>query len=120
MTCESPQMIRHQGRNNRRLHTRIPMGLPVEVHLSDREAALTVELADPAVGSARFRAARGEVKVDQRASFVFFALGGHACTAEGRITRIDPTGEFIVVLDKTNADFVAFIRAIVPSLSTRA
>ncbi len=113
-------MIRHQGRDNRRLHTRIPMGLPVEAHLSGREAALTVELADLAVGSARFRAARGEVKFDQRASFVFFAAGGHACAAEGPITRIEANGEFIVVLDKTNADFVAFVRALAPSLSTRA
>lgn len=120
MTRESPEMIRSQGRDDRRRHMRILIGLPVEVHLSDRKAALTVELADLAVGGARFHAASGEVKVDQRARFVFIATGGHACVAEGPIIRIEANGGFIVVLDKTNADFVAFIKALAPALSAQA
>ena len=120
MTSESPHFDRHQGRDNRRRDARIPMGLPVEVHLSDSETALTVELMDLAVGGARFQADPGEVRLDQRASFVFFTPGGRACAAEGPIVRIETNGEFIVALQNSNTALVTFIKAIASSLLVRA
>ena len=103
---------RDQGHTNRRRHPRIPVGLPVEVHLSGREAPLTVELTDIAAGGVRFRAPSNDVKLDQRAKFMFIAEGRGACAAEGRIIRVDKNGEFIVVLDKTSPDFRAFVAAL--------
>lgn len=103
---------RDQGHINRRRHPRIAVGLPVEVHLSGREAPLTVELTDIAAGGVRFRAPSNDAKVDQRAKFMFIAEGRGACAAEGHITRIDGNGEFIVVLDKTSPDFRAFVSSL--------
>ena len=103
---------RDQGHINRRRHPRILVGLPVEVHLSGRDAPLTVELTDIAAGGVRFRAPSNDVKVDQRAKFMFIAAGRGACAAEGHITRVDKNGEFIVVLDKTSPDFRAFVSSL--------
>jgi hypothetical protein len=97
---------------NRRRHPRIPVGLPVEIHLSGRDTPLTVELTDIAAGGVRFRALSSDVKIDQRATFMFVVAGRGACAAEGRVTRVDPSGEFIVLLDKTSPDFRAFVSSL--------
>src|SRR5579862_74892 len=97
---------------NRRRHPRIPVGLPVEVHLSGRESPLTVELTDIAAGGVRLRALSSDVRIDQRANFMFVVAGRGACAAEGRVTRVDASGEFIVVLDKTSPDFRAFVSSL--------
>lgn len=103
---------RDPGHVNRRRHPRIPVGLPVEVHLAGRESPLTVELTDIAAGGVRFRAPSNGVKLDQRAKFMFIAAGRGACAAEGHITRVDKSGDFIVVLDKTSPDFRAFVSSL--------
>jgi hypothetical protein len=103
---------REQAHTNRRRHPRIPVGLPVEVHLSGRDAPLTVELTDIAAGGVRFRAPSNDVKLEQRATFMFIAEGRGACAAEGHIIRVDANGEFIVVLDKTSPDFRAFVSSL--------
>jgi PilZ domain len=97
---------------NRRRHPRIPVGLPVEVHVSGHTDAMTVELIDIAVGGVRFRTAANDVTVDQRARFMFVVAGSGACAAEGRITRINTGGEFIVELDKTSPAFRAFVSSL--------
>jgi hypothetical protein len=97
---------------NRRRHPRIPVGLPVEIHLAGRDTPLTVELTDIAAGGVRFRALSSDVKTEQRATFMFVVAGRGACAAEGRVTRVDPSGEFIVVLDKTSPDFRAFVSSL--------
>jgi len=98
---------------NRRRHRRVAVGLPVEVHISGRKAAVTVELADIAPAGVRFRPMSDlRVAVDQRATFMFVVEGGTACTAEGRITRVEPSGDFIVVLDRANPAFGAFVQSL--------
>ena len=73
---------------------------------------LTVELSDIAAGGVRFRAPANDVTLGQRARFMFVVEGSGACAAEGRITRINPGGEFIVELDKTSPAFRAFVSSL--------
>lgn len=103
---------RDLGHANRRRHPRVPVGLPVEVHLSGRPDALTVELIDIAAGGVRFRPLASEVTVGQRARFMFVVEGSGACAAEGPITRLSAGGEFIVELDKTSPAFRAFVSSL--------
>jgi len=103
---------RDLGHANRRRHPRVPVGLPVEVHLSGHDDALTVELSDIAAGGVRFRAPANDVTIGQRARFMFVVEGSGACAAEGQITRISPGGEFIVQLDKTSPAFRAFVSSL--------
>ena len=103
---------RDLGHVNRRRHPRVPVGLPVEVHLSGRHDPLTVELSDIAAGGVRFRAPANDVALGQRAKFMFVVEGSGACAAEGPITRINPGGEFIVELDKTSPAFRAFVSSL--------
>jgi hypothetical protein len=115
MTGARPQLGMKVGPkpDNRRQHPRVSVGLPVEVHVTGRNAAVTVELVDIASGGVRFRPMTDiKVAVDQQATFMFVVAGGSACTAEGRITRVQPGGEFIVVLDHTNPAFRAFVRSL--------
>ena len=103
---------RDLGQANRRRHPRVPVGLPVEVHLSGRPDPLTVELSDIAAGGVRFRAPANDVTIGERARFMFVVAGSGACAAEGHITRINPGGEFIVELDKTSPAFRAFVSSL--------
>jgi len=100
------------GHVNRRRHPRVPLGLPVEVHLSGRLDALTVELSDIAAGGVRFRAPASDVTVGQRARFMFVVEGSGVCDAEGSITRTNPGGEFIVELDQTSPAFRTFVSSL--------
>ena len=103
---------RDLGHANRRRHPRVPVGLPVEVHLSGRPDPVTVELSDIAAGGVRFRAPANDVTLGQRARFMFVVEGSGACAAEGSVTRINPGGEFIVQLDKTSPAFRAFVSSL--------
>ena len=103
---------RDLAHGNRRRHPRVPVGLPVEVHLSGCTDALTVELSDIAAGGVRFRAPATDVTVGQRARFMFVVEGSGACAAEGPVTRLNAGGEFIVELDKTSPAFRAFVSSL--------
>jgi hypothetical protein len=94
---------------NRRRHPRMPVGLPVEVHLSGRASPLIVELVDIAKAGVRFRSLGDDpVEIDQQASFTFMVEGSGKCSAEGRVSRVDGT-EFIVILEKANPRFRDFV-----------
>ena len=54
LTLAKPQQAK-PIRQNRRKHARVPVGLPVEVHVSGVAAPLIVELMDIAPGGIRFR-----------------------------------------------------------------
>lgn len=98
---------------NRRRHARVPVGLPVEVHVDDSPQSLTVELIDIAAGGVRLRPlAAGDVAVDRRATFGFILPGGGKCVAGGRVSRVQAGGEFVVVLDRANPAFREFVRAL--------
>ena len=97
---------------NRRRHKRVPVGLPVEVHVDDAKT-MTVELIDIAAGGARLRPLEaGGVTLDERATFGFILPGGGKCVAGGRVTRVQPSGEFVVALDRANPAFREFMRTL--------
>jgi len=102
---------------NRRRHVRVPVGLPVQIHVGGDRAPLTVELVDLAEGGVRFRALgdEGRARVGQRARFTLVLAGQDACTAEGRVVRVQAGGEIIVVLDRTNEAFRAFVASLASS-----
>ncbi len=98
---------------NRRRHVRVPVGLPVEVHVDDSPQTVTVELIDIAIGGVRLRPlATSDVALDRRATFGFFLPGGGKCVAGGRVTRVQPSGEFVLVLDRANPAFREFVRTL--------
>jgi hypothetical protein len=98
---------------NRRRHARVPVGLPVEVHVDDSPQTITVELIDIAAGGARLRPlAASEVTVDRRATFGFILPGGGKAVAGGRVTRVQASGEFVLVLDRANPAFREFVKTL--------
>jgi len=96
-------------RENRRKHARVPVGLPVEVHISGLETPLIVELMDIAPGGIRFRSLTDQVRLDQQATFKFHAADHGECAAEGKVLRIQPGGVFIVALERANRVFRDFV-----------
>lgn len=96
-------------RQNRRKHARVPVGLPVEVHISGLAQPLIVELMDIAPGGIRFRAMTDQVTLDQRATFKFTAANHGECAAEGKVLRVQPGGVFIVALERANRVFRDFV-----------
>jgi len=96
-------------RQNRRKHARVPVGLPVEVHISGLAQPLIVELMDIAPGGIRFRALTDQVTLDQRATFRFTAANHGECAAEGKVLRVQPGGVFIVALERANRVFRDFV-----------
>jgi len=99
--------------SDRRRHERVAVGLPVEVHVDDCPDTLTVELIDIAAGGARMRPlSTCGVSVDQRATFGFIVPGGYRCVATGRVARVQASGDFVVVLDRSNGPFLDFLASI--------
>jgi hypothetical protein len=96
-------------RKNRRKHARVPVGLPVEVHIGDTTNPLIVELMDIAPGGIRFRALSDEVRLGQRAKFTFTVADHGQCAAEGAVLRTQPGGIFIVALERANRVFRDFV-----------
>ena len=96
-------------RQNRRKHARVPVGLPVEVHISGIQTPLIVELMDLAPGGIRFRSLTDQVAMDQRATFKFHVANVGECAAEGKVLRIQPGGVFIVALERANRVYRDFV-----------
>ena len=96
-------------RQNRRKHARVPVGLPVEVHISGITAPLIVELMDIAPGGIRFRSLTDQVRLDQQATFKFHVADHGECAAEGKVLRIQSEGVFIVALERANRVFRDFV-----------
>jgi hypothetical protein len=106
LTSAKPQ----QGkpvRQNRRKHARVPVGLPVEVHVSG--LTLIVELMDIAPGGIRFRSLTDQVTLGQVATFKFHVADVGECAAEGKVLRIHPGGVFIVALERANRVYRDFV-----------
>ena len=96
-------------RQNRRKHARVPVGLPVEVHISGLAAPLIVELMDIAPGGIRFRSLTDQVRLEQKATFKFHVADHGECAAEGKVLRIQTEGVFIVALERANRVFRDFV-----------
>jgi hypothetical protein len=96
-------------RQNRRKHARVPVGLPVEVHISGIAAPLIVELMDLAPGGIKFRSLTDQVGMDQTATFKFHVANVGECAAEGNVLRIQPDGVFIVALERATRVYRDFV-----------
>ena len=96
-------------RENRRKHARVPVGLPVEVHISGLTSPLIVELMDIAPGGIRFRSLTDQVRLEQQATFKFHVADHGECAAEGKVLRIQGGGVFIVALERANRVFRDFV-----------
>jgi PilZ domain len=102
-----------QPAEDRRRHERVAVGLPVEVHVDDHPETLTVELMDIAAGGARLRPLSPcDVPLNRRATFGFIVPGGRRCVAAGRVARVQASGDFVVVLDRSNPAFLDFLAAL--------
>jgi hypothetical protein len=96
-------------RQNRRKHARVPVGLPVEVHISELATPLIVELMDIAPGGIRFRSLTDQVALGQVATFKFHVADVGECAAEGKVLRVQPGGVFIVALERANRVYRDFV-----------
>ena len=96
-------------RQNRRKHARVPVGLPVEVHISGLATPLIVELMDIAPGGIRFRSLTDQVGIGQVATFKFHVADVGECAAEGKVLRIQPDGVFVVALERANRVYRDFV-----------
>lgn len=96
-------------RQNRRKHARVPVGLPVEVHISGVETPLIVELMDIAPGGIRFRSLTDQVGLGQVATFKFHVANVGECAAEGKVLRVQSEGVFIVALERANRVYREFV-----------
>ena len=95
-------------RQNRRKHARVPVGLPVEVHVSGLAAPLIVELMDIAPGGIRFRSLtdqvawnRGHLQVPRR--------GPRRMRGRRQSATRQSEGVFIVALERANRVFRDFV-----------
>ena len=96
-------------RQNRRQHARVPVGLPVEVHISGVATPLIVELMDIAPGGIRFRSLTDQVGLGQVATFKFHVANVGECAAEGKVLRVQSEGVFIVALERANRVYRDFV-----------
>lgn len=94
---------------NRRKHARVPVGLPVEVHISGLDTPLIVELMDIAPGGIRFMSLTDQVVLGQVATFKFHVANVGECAAEGKVLRVQPGGVFIVALERANRVYRDFV-----------
>jgi PilZ domain len=108
LTPAKPQQAK-PIRQNRRKHARVPVGLPVEVHVSGVAAPLIVELMDIAPGGIRFRSLTDQVGLGQVATFKFHVADVGECAAEGKVLRVQSEGVFIVALERANRVYRDFV-----------
>lgn len=108
LTAARPQQTK-PVRQNRRKHARVPVGLPVEVHISGLSAPLIVELMDIAPGGIRFMSLTDQVGLGQVATFKFHVANVGECAAEGKVLRVQPGGVFIVELERANRVYRDFV-----------
>lgn len=109
LTIRKVDAPRPTGQDRRR-HTRFPLGLPVGVQIAGRPELITVELLDLSATGGRFRSLGDRVRVDETATVAFLLEDQRRCMAEGCVVRSDASGEFAVRLKKGNEAFAAFIR----------
>lgn len=93
--------------SERRRHLRIPLGVPVRVHLADRRA-MTLELVEVSAGGGSFRTVHERPGLGQRAAFGFVMPDRSICLARGRVVRVE-NRSFAVALDDMNAAFRSFL-----------
>jgi hypothetical protein len=114
---------------NRRQHARALLGLPVKLHVDEKDVApLTVEVVDISAGGARLRGLCCPVRAEQRATLRFLLPDQRTCVAHGRVARVDPeasrspeahsppespgTVDFALRLDDTNEAFRGFVASL--------
>ena len=98
--------------SDRRRGLRIPLGLPVTLHMAGRPRRLTVEIVDLSAHGVRLRAPDDTFRVGERGSLHFVLSEGRACAAGGHVLRVDQSGVVVLALDEANKAFVDFLAAL--------
>ena len=91
---------------DRRMHPRVPLGMPVRVHFSGHTMPVTVELRDISHGGCYFRGAVAPRFA--RLAFGFVLPEKRVCVARGRVLRVDDNG-FAITIDRSNESFIEFL-----------
>ena len=99
------------GRAERRRHPRVPLGVPVRVHMAGDERPTMLELVEVSGGGGSFRTAGPLPNLGQRVAFGFVTPDRSMCTACGRVVRLDPAG-FALQLERANHSFRSFVQDI--------
>lgn len=109
-----------QKGSDRRRARRIPIGLPVRVHLDGAGTAETLELRDVSATGCFLRTLSApRVFVDQKVALGFVLPGKTVGLARGRVVRVEREG-FAVQMEGRNGPFDEFLRALVAAESLAA
>jgi len=92
----------------RRRHPRIPLGVPVRVHVAGDQRPMTIELVEVSLGGGSFRALDDLPAVGQRAAFGFVVPDRSICLARGLVVRVQEEG-FALVFERVNGAFRGFL-----------
>lgn len=95
----------------RRRFPRVPLGVPVRVHMAGEARPTTLELVEVSSGGGSFLAAGLLPQLGQRVAFGFVMPDRSMCTACGRVVRLSQTG-FALKLERANRSFRAFVQDI--------
>jgi len=95
----------------RRRHPRVPLGVPVRVHMDGEPRPTTIELVEVSGGGGSFRTAGTLPSVGQKVAFGFVMPDRSMCAARGRVVRVG-TGGFALKLDRANRSFRSFVQDI--------
>jgi hypothetical protein len=98
--------------DNRRRHTRFPLGLPVALQVLDRPDPMIVEIVDVSAGGLRLRSLGDEIRPGQRATLRFVLPEQRPCAVEGHVLRVGRDGTFVLELEKANASFLKFLKSL--------
>jgi len=99
------------GGAERRRHPRVPLGVPVRVHMAGEARPTTIELVEVSGGGGSFRTAGQLPSLGQRVAFGFVTPDHAMCTACGRVVRLDQGG-FALKLERANRSFRSFVQDI--------
>jgi hypothetical protein len=99
---------RHHQSDERRLHPRTYLGLPVRVHFAGEPRTITLELVDISLGGASFRTSGRRPRRGQWLALGFVTGERQVCAARGRAVRVDECG-FALAFDAVNSALRSFL-----------
>jgi hypothetical protein len=92
----------------RRRHPRVPLGVPVRVHMAGQPSPKTIELVEVSGGGGSFRMKGTLPTLGQRVAFGFVTPDHSMCAACGRVVRIQ-SGGFALQLERASRSFRSFV-----------
>jgi len=97
--------------SERRRHPRVPLGVPVRIHMAGQPRPKTIELVEVSGGGGSFRMTGTLPTLGQRVAFGFVTPDKSMCAACGRVVRIQ-TGGFALQLERSSRSFRSFVQDI--------